>query len=330
MKSTQAVMIGPRTLALEEIDLDTDNLGPHEVVLRTHYSVISPGTELAYWEGEQDLGHRVLPYPFHPGYAAVGEVLEAGPEAGVQSGQLVLAHTPHQSTVRFDARRAVCIPLPEGIDPALAPFTRLAQVSAVSIRLMRARPGDSTAVVGLGLVGNCAAQLLRCAGLRVIGVDTNPERRALAERCGIAVPAAGDAAAYADTCSAVLECSGAAGGVLSGLSLARPHGEVFLIGAAWKRDPAVIAADLIRPVFNKYLALRSGWEWQIPLYGNGREGSIALCSAWVLDCIRDGTFRARELITDAIRPDEIGTAYHNLSTEPSRHMGVVIHWQNPS
>src|SRR6185437_16997119 len=106
MKSTQVVMTGPRTLSLEEIDLDPDNLGPHEVVLRTHFSLISPGTELAYWEGEQDLGHRVNPYPFHPGYAAVGEVLEAGPQAGVQPGQLLLSHTPHQSTTRFDARHA--------------------------------------------------------------------------------------------------------------------------------------------------------------------------------------------------------------------------------
>jgi threonine dehydrogenase-like Zn-dependent dehydrogenase len=327
MKSTQVVMTGPRTLILEDIDLDTSGLSPHEVVLRTHYSLISPGTELAYWEGEQDLGHRITPYPFHPGYAAVGEVLEAGPEAGVQPGQLVLAHTPHQSTVRFDTRHAVCIPLPEGTDPALAPFTRLGQVSAVSIRLMQARPGDAAAVVGLGLVGNCAAQLLRCAGLRAIGIDTNAERRALAEQCGITVPGDADMAGYADTCSAVLECSGAARGLLAALSLAKPHGEIFLIGAAWKRDPSVIAADVVRPVFNKYLALRSGWEWQIPRHGDGPEGSIARSSAWVLDCIHDGTFRARELITDAIRPDEIAAAYNGLLDEPSRHMGVIIHWQ---
>jgi 2-desacetyl-2-hydroxyethyl bacteriochlorophyllide A dehydrogenase len=327
MKSTQVVMTGPRTIGLEDIDLNSDNLGDHEVVLRTHFSLISPGTELAYWEGEQDLGHRILPYPFHPGYAAVGEVLEAGSKAGVQSGQSVLAHTQHQSTTRFDARRTVCLPLPERIDPALAPFGRLGQVSAVSIHLMQARPGDTAAVVGLGLVGNCAAQLLRCAGLRVIGIDTNQERRTLAEQCGITVPADEAVAAHGDTCSAVLECSGAAGGVLAALSLARSHGEVFLVGAAWKRDPSVIAADLVRPVFNKYLALRSGWEWQIPLYGDGPEGSIARSSAWVLNCIQDGTFRARELITDIIRPQEIEAAYNGLLTEPSKHMGVIIQWE---
>jgi 2-desacetyl-2-hydroxyethyl bacteriochlorophyllide A dehydrogenase len=319
-------MTGPRAISLEDIELDVADLGAHEVVLRTGYSMISSGTELAYWEGEQDLGHRATPYPWHPGYAAVGEILEAGSAAGLRPGQLVLAHIPHQSTARFDCRHVVCVPLPDGLEPRLAPLARLGQVSAVSIRLMKARPGDRVAVVGLGLVGNCAAQLLRGAGLRVVGIDTNLERRTLAERCGITVSDGDDA--HRNTCSAVLECSGAAGGLLAALSLARKHGEVFLIGAAWRRDPAVIAADIVRPVFDKFLALRSGWEWQMPRYGDAVEGSIAGCTAWVLSCIRDGTLRADALITDSIAPQGLAGAYHDLSTQPARHMGVLINWHD--
>jgi 2-desacetyl-2-hydroxyethyl bacteriochlorophyllide A dehydrogenase len=327
MRSTRLVMTGPQAVSIEDVDLDTDNLGPHEAVLRTTYSMISPGTELAYWEGGQDLGHRATPYPWQPGYAAVGEIVDAGASTGLQPGQVVLAHSPHQSTARFDCRQTVCLPIPDGLEPRLAPMARLGQVSAVSIRSMRARPGDLVGVVGLGLVGNCAAQLLRAAGLKVIGIDTNVERRTLAARCGIPVLDSVDVTGTANTCASVLECSGAAGGLLAALSLTRPHGEIFLIGAAWKRNPAVIAADIVRPVFDKFLALRSGWEWQVPRYGNGAEGSIAVCTEWVLHCLRDGTLNAGALVTDTIGPRGIAGAYHGLSTEPARHMGVLIDWQ---
>ena len=70
-----------------------------------------------------------------PGYAAVGEILATGADAAYSAGDLVLAHVPHQSIARFDSRGPVCLRLPEGLAPDLAPMARLAQVSAVSIRL---------------------------------------------------------------------------------------------------------------------------------------------------------------------------------------------------
>jgi threonine dehydrogenase-like Zn-dependent dehydrogenase len=267
----------------------------------------------------------------------VGEVLAAGADAGVQPGDLVLAHTPHQSAVRFDARRTVCVRVPEGIPSRHAPMARLGQVSAVSIRAMHARPGDRAAVTGLGVVGNCAAQLLRCAGLQVLGVETLPERRALAERCGIAnildpgmLPAReGTVEGVNDSCAVVLECSGKDRGVLTALALAARHGEVFLVGAAWKRSTTVVASDILRPIFDKFLALRGGWEWQIPLYRTGPSDSIAGCTEWVLGCMHDGTLRVADLITDVVAPSTVQDAYADLLAHPEAHMGVLIDWRRP-
>jgi hypothetical protein len=105
------------------------------------------------------------------------------------------------------------------------------------------------------------------------------------------------------------------------------HGEVFLVGAAWKRGTAVVAADVVRPVFRKYLALRSGWEWQVPLYGDKPLGSIAGCTDWILSCMRDGSLYIEELITDRVSPAEVPAAYADLWEHPAEHMGVVIDWQ---
>jgi 2-desacetyl-2-hydroxyethyl bacteriochlorophyllide A dehydrogenase len=330
MRTQRVVIKGPRRVKLEEAEIADDPLAPHEVLLRTHFSTISPGTELAYYAGGQTLGHRHDPYPFNPGYAAAGEVLDAGADAPVHQGELILAHTPHQSVSRFDSRTTTCVRIPSGVAPDIAPFARLAQVSAVSIRLMQARPGDLAAVTGLGLVGNLAAQQLRVAGMRVLGIDPVSERRRLLERCGVGetLDPARDLAPYESACAVVMECSGQDRGVLTALDLAARHGEVFLIGAAWKRGADVVAADVVRPVFNKFLALRSGWEWQIPLYGERPSGSIAGCTAWILTCLGNGSLQVAELITDRIAPAGAPDAYAGLLDQPAEHLGVVIDWRN--
>ncbi|MDB5077849.1 MAG: dehydrogenase, partial [Chloroflexi bacterium] len=151
----------------------------------------------------------------------------------------------------------------------------------------------------------------------------------LAERCGIPVtidPTAG-IAGHDAACAVVLECSGQDRGVVSALDLATRHGEVFLIGAAWKRGTAVMAADLVRPIFSKYLALRSGWEWQIPLYGSRPPGSIADCTAWILTCMRDGSLVVDELITDRVSPAQAPAIDADLRARSGAQMGGVSDWR---
>lgn len=329
MRAQRIVFTGPGQAALQDVDVDDSPMAAHEVLLRTACSVISSGTELAGYAGDQTLFPGPNSYPVYPGYAAVGEVLAAGEAASVRQGDMVLAHTPHQSLTRFDSRERVCVRVPDGVAPEWATLARIAQVSAVSIRLTVARPGDRAAVIGLGLVGNLAAQLARCAGLRVLGVEPVAERRRLAERCGVGETR--DPSLLNDdsenSCHVALECSGQDRGLLSALELAAMHGEVFLIGAAWKRGLDVVAADVARPIFTKYLALRSGWEWQIPLYGDRPPGSIAGCTTWILGCMRDGALRLEELITDRMSPAQAPAAYANLLEHPAEHLGVVVDWR---
>lgn len=330
MRIRRVVIDAPGVAVLAEAALPDTALGPFEVLLRTRFSLISPGTELAYFKGDQDLGHRsAWPYPFVPGYAAVGEIVDAGGSATVRPGAIVLAHTPHQSIARFDLREVVCAAVPDAVQPGHAAMARLAQVGAVSVMRMSARSGATAAVVGLGPVGICAAQLLRARGLEVIGVDTLAARRALAARCGISRALLHDdpaIEALRDSCGVVFECSGSEAGLLTALSLAARHGEVFLVGALWKRSADTAAADVVRPVFDKYLALRSGWEWQLPRYGEGSGDSVASCTRWVLRCMAAGSLQVAELITDIRPPSEARQAYALLLDRPAAHMGVLFDW----
>ena len=62
---------------------------------------------------------------------------------------------------------------------------RLANVSMTTMRTTIAHGGDRVAVIGLGLIGNLAAQVFHACGMQVNAVDLSPACREIAARCGI-------------------------------------------------------------------------------------------------------------------------------------------------
>jgi 2-desacetyl-2-hydroxyethyl bacteriochlorophyllide A dehydrogenase len=316
-------------VAVEERTVDEGDLRDHEVIAATEASLISAGTELANLSGKAELTDDGTRYPVYPGYAAAGRVLAAGAEAGVRPGAAVYMTVPHASAVRFDARRTLCLPLPAGLDPARATFARLASVSMTTLRLAEARAGDRVAVVGLGLVGNLAAQVFHSAGMTVVGYDIEPFRRGLLARCGL--PARDTAtldAGERDSFHLVVEASGRAEGLVTALDLAAVGGEVFLVGAPWSRATAVPATALMRPIFLKYLRLRSGWEWALPHYDEPfRPGSLARNAAYALDAIARGALVIDPLLTHRVSPGQAQQAYDDLAAHKDTHLGVILDWQ---
>jgi len=307
--------------------------------MATRYSFISPGTELAFLTDRQDLMQTLgaLPYPRYPGYAAVGEVLDVGSAVtDVRRGDLVFAHTPHQSVVRFNSTELVWARVPADIDLQLVPLARMASVSVTVARRTTARAGDWAMVIGLGPVGNAAAQCCQAMGLLTIGVEIDPTRLELARRCSIKHVVDGAEAGWIDEVRAltgggprlIVECTGSPDAVVSGLDALSAGGELFLVGAAWLRKTPTLATDVIRPVFGKFLQVRSGWEWAIPRFAAVSEptGSIAAYTRWIIAMIADGTFRAREMVTQVIKPGDAASAYQGLQEAKDQFFGVLIDW----
>jgi len=129
-----------------------------------------------------------LDEPLPLGYSAAGEVVAvgAGLEGVFRVGERVaiagagLANHAELNVVP----RNLAAPVPDGVDDEEACFGTLGAIALHAVRNLQAGLGDVVAVIGLGLVGQLAAQLLTLAGVRVIGLDYDPERRALAHRLG--------------------------------------------------------------------------------------------------------------------------------------------------
>ncbi len=123
-----------------------------------------------------------LAQPLPLGYCHVGRVLDAGGVAGFNVGDRVVSNGPHAEVIL--TQPALCVVIPEGVSDEAATFTPLAAVALQGIRLMKVGEGDAVVVMGLGLIGQLAVQILRAQGCEVLGLDPDANKCALATRWG--------------------------------------------------------------------------------------------------------------------------------------------------
>ncbi len=81
--------------------------------------------------------------------------------------------------------RNLLTPLPDSVDFELAAFTTLGAIALHGFRLAAPQIGETVAVIGMGLVGLLTGQIATAAGCRVLGIDVDPQRVALAASLGL-------------------------------------------------------------------------------------------------------------------------------------------------
>lgn len=187
------------------------------VLVRTHYSVVSAGTEgmkvregrmsyLGKARARPDQVGKVLNTLRQQGFAATyekvmnkldkltplgysmsGEVIAVGNGAEeFHVGQRVAcagAGYANHAEVNFIPKNLV-VAVPQGVSQKHAAFTTVGAIALQGLRQAEMQLGETACVVGLGLLGQLLVQLLRAAGVHVIGVDIVEARCDLARRCG--------------------------------------------------------------------------------------------------------------------------------------------------
>lgn len=192
--------------------------------IKTHYSLISSGTELSQATGGGSLIKKALAQPelvgrafqlalreglaftaqavqdvsttwFPVGYSAAGQIEEVGSRAtGLRAGMRVACSGSKYATHAeyMSVPQNLMVPIPENVSYQQAAFTTLGAIALQGVRRAEVEIGDTVVVVGLGLVGQLTARILAAAGCVVIGTDLREERRRLSSVHTID-PAAGSA-----------------------------------------------------------------------------------------------------------------------------------------
>ena len=185
MNRTSVIFKNPHEIELLQDSLPSPR--SREVLIKTHLSAISSGTEMLVYRGQlppklpvdeniTTLAHEFR-YPLKYGYTTIGRVVETGPT--VSKGwldRMVFCFNPHES--HFVANQDQLIPVPADIDPEDALFLPNME-SAVNF-LMDGRPiiGEAVVVFGQGVVGLLAtAQLAILPVSCLVTLDKWPLRR---------------------------------------------------------------------------------------------------------------------------------------------------------
>ena len=122
------------------------------------------------------------------GYSTVGEVAAVGEGVtDIAVGQWVAccgAGKANHAEYISVKRNMVC-PVPRGCDPRWAATTTVGTIALQGVRRSQCQLGERVAVIGLGLIGQMTAQMLRAAGCLVIGLDLDAERIERAKSLGM-------------------------------------------------------------------------------------------------------------------------------------------------
>jgi predicted dehydrogenase/threonine dehydrogenase-like Zn-dependent dehydrogenase len=129
-----------------------------------------------------------LDQPMPLGYSSAGAIVALGDAMdGFKVGQRVAcAGGGYAVHAEYNViPRNLLTPLPDSVDFESAAFTTLGAIALHGFRLAEPQIGETVAVIGMGLLGLLAGQIAAAAGCRVLGIDLNPQRIALAASLGL-------------------------------------------------------------------------------------------------------------------------------------------------
>ncbi len=334
MKVPTIVFPEPRRVAIEEWELAEP--GPGQVLVRTTASVISTGTELTALTGDFPPGRsawaRYVRYPFPAGYSMAGEVVALGPGVeAVQVGDHVCGAGRHATHSVLNARGLRRIPA--GIADEAAAFRTMAEITLNGVRLSQMIFGEALAIVGMGLVGQLAAQWARFAGaLPLIGLDLSARRLDLAAQIGPLVriqPGQEDqveavrAATRGRMADAVIEATGDPNVLPGAVKLARRNGRVVLLGSP-RGATTIDMHEEVHTLGLHLIGAHNGTHPRVETPGNpwtgDRDGEL------FLDLLAGGHAHIQELITHRYAWQQAPDAYAVLLADRTQALGVVLEW----
>ncbi len=191
---------------------------PGTILVRVDHSCISIGTEmvgvrttgLPLWKRalkQPENVKKVFEMAATHGAAStrrlVGGILSAGSPSGYSAAGVVLEVGEGIDDLRPSDRVACCggqcayhaeiirvprnfvAPVPDSVNFAAASTVSLGAIALQAVRRAQPTLGEIFVVIGLGVLGQLVAQILKANGCRVIGTDLDRERIRLAEQLGM-------------------------------------------------------------------------------------------------------------------------------------------------
>ena len=264
-------------------------------------------------EREAPIGQRVMDH--HYSGCGVCKHCRVGWSQLCRAGNVVYGVTAnggHAEYLKVPARTLV--PLPEELS-----FVEGAAVSCGTgtaygaLRRMQLAGGSTLAVFGQGPVGLSATLLGAKMGARVIAVETNPERLALAKQFGAEVAVHADDSEKAlkdltrgEGVDLALDCTGIAAARLAAVRSAKTWGTVCFVG-----EGGDVTLDVSRDLLRKQLTLIGSWTFS------------AMGQAECARFVADNGIELEKIFSHRWKLEQADEAYRTFDSQ-STGKGVIV------
>lgn len=246
MKNYEIIFSAPCEAEFLQTQVTPPGVG--QVQVKISVSTISSGTERANLMGDPNVGWNIAPqvkFPRKTGYSSAGIVTAVG--EGVTDlkpgDRVALSWSMHRRYINMPRKNVFL--LPESVSFRDAAMFHIGTFPLAAIRKCRLELGESAVVMGLGVLGMVAVQLLKAAGAApIIAVDPVGEKRqkALAWGADYALdPMAEDfsqqvKAITAGGAKVGIEVTGIGAGLDGILDCMAPFGRVALLGCTRDKE----------------------------------------------------------------------------------------------
>ena len=283
-----------------------------------------------------------LDQPLALGYCNVGRVVDIG--RGVdrfKPGDRVVSNGKHAEYVAVP--KNLCARIPENVSSEEASFAVLGAIGLQGIRLANPTLGECVVVTGLGMIGLMVVQMLRAQGCRVLGIDFDDNRLALARQFGAETVNPGKGEDVLEASAAFSRGRGVDAVIITAASdsnepvrqaanMCRKRGRIVLVG--------VVGLNLSRDDFyKKELTFQVSCSYGPGRYDSnyeegGQDYPIGFVR-WteqrnfeaVLDLLAAGMLDVKPLITHRFDVAQAAEAM-NLLNSSERSMGILINYSH--
>lgn len=298
------------------------------------------------WLATAQMVLNLVSTPLPLGYSCAGVVEKVGTGVGDWApGERVacagLGYANHAEVVFVPRNLAVRIP--QSVEDGDAAFVTLGAIALHAVRQAEVRIGENVVILGLGLVGQLAAQICVAAGCQVFGVDLDDARVALARDLGMQ---GGQSPHAGDLANAIGRFTRHRGADAVLIAAATKSSQLVVDAAAFARDRGRVVAvgdvglDVPRHAYyEKELELRLSRSYGPGRYDpsyeeHGRDYPLGYVR-WTenrnmeafLDLVAEGRVRIKPLITHRYPIARAQEAYALLSGERERGaLGILLEY----
>jgi 2-desacetyl-2-hydroxyethyl bacteriochlorophyllide A dehydrogenase len=293
---------------------------PTQILIRTLYSGITNGTERHALMGDFGYGGG---YPGRHGYQHVGVIEKAGNQVkAFKEGDIVffghyVGHRGWNIVEAMSPDAALCLKLPTDVDHESCALLGVTGVGMRHVRRVRVCPAQNVLVVGLGPIGQGAAQSAKAFGAYLTVLDINQKRLDVAKELG------------ANRC-----INASDNACMDQLKAGAPYNCIIDTSGS---------SSLLNDIQRNHLLAHKGAIGLLAVRGettfqwgmlHGLEASFEVSCHFALDdlviimhFLRQGIMKIEPMITHKVPITDAPNIYGIMRDNPSQLLGAVFNWR---